>query len=205
MTTDLTNQTGSTIKDGRKEKYKTGKEDGQQINNDGLDITNARSSGKTIGYPGTNSVDGSSAWAKKNGDVNTEDENTIVFRSYSDPDNSTTSTRLKVKYTNKVKTGTITIQKQQAAVSDDLKGTYTFKVKFFNVAGMGLEGTKTIEKTYTIEKNTSGTFDPIVISGIPAGTQYTISEISATDGAVLESVDVSSGNGLEEKYKPTDT
>ena len=150
-------------------------------------------------------MEGSSAWAKKNGNVNTYDENTIVFRSYSDPDNSTTSTRLKVKYTNKVKTGTITIQKQQAAVSDDLKGTYTFKVKFFNVAGMGLEGTKTIEKTYTIEKNTSGTFDPIVISGIPAGTQYTISEISATDGAVLESVDVSSGNGLEEKYKPTVT
>ena len=206
VTTDLTNQTGSTIKDGRKEKYKTGKEDGHQRNNDGLDITNARSSGKTtIGYPGTNSVEGSSAWAKKNGDVNTEDENTIVFRSYSDPDNSTTSTRLKVKYTNKVKTGTITIQKQQAAVSDDLKGTYTFKVKFFNVAGMGLEGTKTIEKTYTIDKNTSGTFDPIVISGIPAGTQYTISEISATDGAVLESVDVSSGNGLGDKYKPTIT
>lgn len=204
-TTNLTNQTGSTIKDGRKEIYKKGTEDDQQINNDGLDISNARSGGKTIGYPGTNSVDGSSAWAKKNGDVNTEDENTIVFRSYSDPDNSTTSTRLKVKYTNKVKTGTITIQKQQAAVSDDLKGTYTFKVKFFNVAGMGLEGTKTIEKTYTIDKNTSGTFDPIVIAGIPAGTQYTISEISATDGAVLEGVDVSSGNGLGDKYKPTIT
>lgn len=202
---NLTNQSGSTIKDGRKEKYKTGAEDGHQRNNDGLDITNARSSGKTIGYPGTNSVVDSSAWARKNGNVNTYDENTIVFRSYSDPDNSTTSTRLKVKYTNKVKTGTITIQKQQAAVSDDLKGTYTFKVKFFNVAGMGLEGTKTIEKTYTIEKNTSGTFDPIVISGIPAGTQYTISEISPADGAVLESVDVSSGSELEEKYRPTDT
>ena len=204
-TTKLINQTGSTIKDGRKEKYKKGTEDGHQINNDGLDITNARSSGKTIGYPGTNSVVDSSAWARKNGNVNTYDENTIVFRSYSDPDNSTTSTRLKVKYTNKVKTGTITIQKQQAAVSDDLKGTYTFKVKFFNVAGMGLEGTKTIEKTYTIDKNTSGTFDPIVISGIPAGTQYTISEISATDGAVLEGVDVSSGNGLDDKYNPTIT
>lgn len=205
VTTDLTNQTGSTIKDGRKEKYKTGAEDGHQRNNDGLDISNARSGGKTIGYPGTNSVDGSSAWAKKNGDVNTEDENTIVFRSYSDPDNSTTSTRLKVKYTNKVKTGTITIQKQQAAVSDDLSGTYTFKVKFFNVAGMGLEGTTPIEKEYHVKKNASGKFDPIVISGIPAGTQYTISEISPADGAVLESVDVSSGNGLEEKYRPTDT
>lgn len=197
-TSNLTDQPGSTIKDGRKEIYKTEAEDGHQINNNGLVITNAGSNETTIGYPETD-------WAKKNGYVNTPDENTIVFRSYSDPDNSTTSTRLKVKYTNKVKTGTITIQKQQAAVSDDLNGTYTFKVKFFNVAGMGLEGTKTIEKTYTIEKNTSGTFDPIVISGIPAGTQYTISEISATDGAVLESVDVSSGNGLEEKYQPTVT
>lgn len=204
-TTNLTDQSGSTIKDGRKEKYKTGEEDGQKINNDGLEITNARSSGTTIGYSGVNSVEGSSAWARKNGNVNTYDENTIVFRSYSDPDNSTTSTRLKVKYTNKVKTGTITIQKQKAAVSDDLSGTYTFKVKFFNVAGMGLEGTTPIEKEYHVKKNTSGTFDPIVISGIPAGTQYTISEISATDGAVLEGVDVSSGDGLEDKYKPTVT
>ena len=204
-TTNLTNQSGSTIKDGRKEKYKTGTEDGQQINNDGLEITNARSSDKTIGYSGENSVEGSSAWAKKNGDVSTEDDNTIVFRSYSDPDNSTTSTRLKVKYTNKVKTGTITIQKQQAAVSDDLKGTYTFKVKFFNVAGMGLEGTTPIEKEYNVTKNAQGKFDPIVIAGIPAGTQYTISEISASDNAVLEGVDVSSGGALEEKYQPTVT
>ena len=203
--TNLTDQSGSTIKDGRKEKYKTGTEDGQQINNDGLTITNARSSDKTIGYSGENSVEGSSAWAKKNGDVNTDDKNTIVFRSYSDPDNSTTSTRLKVKYTNKVKTGTITIQKEQADVSDELNGEYTFKVKFFNVAGMGLEGTTPIEKEYNVTKNEKGEFDPIVIEGIPAGTQYTISEISASDNAVLEGVDVSSGNGLEEKYKPTVT
>lgn len=205
--TNLTDQSGSTIKDGRKEKYIKGTEDGQQRNNDGLPITNARSSDKTtIGYPGTNSVEGSSAWAKKNGDVSTEDENTIVFRSYSDPDNSTIATKLKVKYTNKVKTGTITIQKQKATVSDDLNGKYTFKVKFFNVAGMGLEGTTPIEKVYTVnEKDTEGKFKPIVIEGIPAGTQYTISEISATDNAVLESVDVSSGDTLEEKYRPTVT
>lgn len=205
-TTNLTNQSGSTIKDGRKEKYKTGTEDGQQINNDGLEITNARSSGKTtIGYSGKNSEEDSSAWAKKNGNVNTEDENTIVFRSYSDPDNSTTSTRLKVKYTNKVKTGKITIQKQKADVSDDLNGTYTFRVKFFNVAGMGLEGSTPIQNDYNVTKNENGEFDPIVIEGIPAGTQYTISEISASDNAVLEGIDVSSGNGLEEKYQPTVT
>lgn len=197
-TPNLTNLLGSTIKDGRKEKYKKGFEDGQQRNNDGLSIGDK----KTVGYPGVNSEEDSSAWAKKNGNVNNEDENTIVFRSYSDPDNSTIATKLKVKYTNKVKTGTITIQKKKADVSDDLNGEYTFNVKFFNVAGMNLEGTKTIETTCSIKKNANGEFEPIVIKGIPAGTQYTISEISADDGAVLESVDTSSGDSLGERYKP---
>ena len=201
-TTNLTNQPGSTIKDGRKEKYKTESEDGQKMNNDGLDIPGDNK--KTVGYPGVNSKEGSSAWAKKNGNVNTDDVNTIVFRSYSDPDNSTIATKLKVKYTNKVKTGTITIKKKQAAVSDELKGEYTFKVKFFNVAGMNLEGTNPIEMTcYINKKDANGEFEPIVIKGIPAGTQYTISEISASDGAVLDGVDVSSGDNLEERYKPT--
>ena len=199
-TNNLTNRLGSTIKDGRKEKYKKGLEDDQQINNDGLTISGDE---KTVGYPGVNSNEGSSAWAKKNGNVNTEDANTIVFRSYSDPDNSTIATKLKVKYTNKVKTGTITIQKKKADVSDDLNGEYTFKVKFFNVAGMNLEGTKPIETTcYINKKDANGEFEPIVIKGIPAGTQYTISEISASDGAVLDGVDVSSGYDLAERYKP---
>ena len=199
-TTNLTNQHGSTIKDGRKEKYKKGLEDGQQRNNDGLTIGDK----KTVGYPGVDSKEDSSAWAKKNGDANTEDANTIVFRSYSDPDNSTIATKLKVKYTNKVKTGTITIKKKQAAVSDELNGEYTFKVKFFNVAGMNLEGTNPIEMTcYINNKDANGEFKPIVINGIPAGTQYTISEISASDGAVFDSVDVSSGDSLGERYKPT--
>lgn len=199
-TTNLTNQHGSTIKDGRKEKYKKGFEDNQQKNNDGLPI----SDGKTVGYPGVDSVEGSSAWAKKNGDVSTEDANTIVFRSYSDPDNSTIATKLKVKYTNKVKTGTITIKKKKADVSDELNGKYTFEVKFFNVAGMNLEGTEPIEtKCYIDKKNEKGEFEPIVIKDIPAGTQYTISEISADDGAVFDGVDVSSGDDLEERYKPT--
>lgn len=199
-TTNLTNQHGSTIKDGRKEKYKKGLEDGQQRNNDGLTIGDK----KTVGYPGVDSKEDSSAWAKKNGDANTEDANTIVFRSYSDPDNSTIATKLKVKYTNKVKTGTITIKKKQAAVSDELNGEYTFKVKFFNVAGMNLEGTNPIEMTcYINKKDANGEFKPIVINGIPAGTQYTISEISASDGAVFDSVDVSSGDSLGERYKPT--
>ena len=50
-TTNLTNQHGSTIKDGRKEKYKKGLEDGQQRNNDGLTIGDK----KTVGYPGVDS------------------------------------------------------------------------------------------------------------------------------------------------------
>ena len=77
-------------------------------------------------------------------------------------------------------------------------------MKFFNVAGMNLEGTNPIEMTcYINKKDANGEFKPIVINGIPAGTQYTISEISASDGAVFDSVDVSSGDSLGERYKPT--
>lgn len=69
---------------------------------------------------------------------------------------------------------------------------------------MNLEGTNPIEMTcYINKKDANGEFKPIVINGIPAGTQYTISEISASDGAVFDSVDVSSGDSLGERYKPT--
>lgn len=68
---------------------------------------------------------------------------------------------------------------------------------------MNLEGTNPIEMTCYIKKDANGEFKPIVINGIPAGTQYTISEISASDGAVFDSVDVSSGDSLGERYKPT--
>ena len=112
---------------------------------------------------------------------------TIVFRSYKDPDEtSSTLTKLKVKYVNTVKTGGLTIKKQ-AAEGEKLTGTYTFKVTFNDVGGAGLEE-KPIEKTVTINGENTGT-----ITGIPVGTRYTIQEIGSTDGAKLQSVTVPDG------------
>lgn len=73
---------------------------------------------------------------------------TIVFRSYKDPDEtSSTLTKLKVKYVNTVKTGGLKIQKKAAAGEENtIKGTYTFKVTFNDVGGEGLEE-KPIEKS----------------------------------------------------------
>lgn len=66
---------------------------------------------------------------------------TIVFRSYKDPDeNSSTLTKLKVKYVNTVKTGGLKIQKKAAEGEEGtINGTYTFKVTFNDVGGEGLE------------------------------------------------------------------
>ena len=66
---------------------------------------------------------------------------TIVFRSYKDPDEtSSTLTKLKVEYVNTVKTGGLKIKKKAAAGEEDtIKGTYTFKVTFNDVGGEGLE------------------------------------------------------------------
>ena len=112
------------------------------------------------------------------------DTNTIVFRSYNDPDEtSSTLTKLKVKYVNTVKTGGLKIQKK-AAEGETLTGTYTFKVTFNDVGGEGLEE-KPIERTVTIKGESTGT-----ITGIPVGTRYIIEEVGSNDGAKLQSVTV---------------
>ena len=122
-----------------------------------------------------------------------EEANTIVFRSYKDPDEtSSTLTKLKVKYVNTVKTGGLKIQKKAAAGEENtIKGTYTFKVTFNDVGGEGLEE-KPIERTVTIDMGkgeSTGT-----ITGIPVGTCYTIEEVTPQDGSRLQSVTVPDGN-----------
>lgn len=116
---------------------------------------------------------------------------TIVFRSYKDPDEtSSTLTKLKVKYVNTVKTGGLKIQKQ-AAEGETLTGTYEFKVTFNDVGGEGLEE-KPIERTVTIDMNKG---DTGTITGIPVGTRYTIEEVAPEDGSSrLQSVTVPYGN-----------
>ena len=126
------------------------------------------------------------------------DANTIVFRSYKDPDEtSSTLTKLKVKYVNKVKTGGLKIQKQAAdGEVDKIKGTYKFKVTFSNVGGEGLEDGDIIRE-YTIDMSDTKNPEHIcTITGIPVGTRYTIEEVENVennDGARLQSVTVTGG------------
>lgn len=119
------------------------------------------------------------------------DANTIVFRSYKDPDENTSSlTKLKVQFVNKVKTGKLVIKK--AAASDEvnlIKGKYTFNVTFTNVGDEGLEQ-ETIEKQVTINM---GTTDHCEISGIPIGTRFRIEEVKTSDGSHLQGVSVTGG------------
>lgn len=117
---------------------------------------------------------------------------TIVFRSYKDPDEtSSTLTKLKVKYVNKVKTGGLKIQKKAAdGEGDTIKGTYTFKVTFNDVGGEGLEE-KPIEKyVYINMSDESNPEHTETITGIPVGTRYTIEEVTPEDDSRLQSVTV---------------
>ena len=167
---NLINVAGTTLKDGRKETYV------ESIKNNGYSQT---------------------AWANdSNGSLT---ENTIVFRSYSNPDSETALTKLKAVFTNKVKTGSIVIKKEKADSFTELTGQYTFKVVFNNVAGMSLEK-KAIEKTYTIDMERGKS--QVVINGIPAGTDYRIEEISATDGATLENVVIGQNDVTNAQYDP---
>ena len=118
---------------------------------------------------------------------------TIVFRSYKDPDeNSSTLTKLKVKYVNTVRTGGLTIQKK-AADGENLTGTYEFKVTFSDVGGEGLEEKDIIRYVKINMSDDSNSEHTGTITGIPVGTRYTIQEIGSTDGAKLQSVTVPDG------------
>ena len=137
--------------------------------------------------PGENQYDG------------TKPADTIVFRSYKNPDDTSSLTKLKVKYVNTVKTGGLKIEKR-AADGENLTGTYKFKVTFNNVGGEGLETTEPIEKYVEIKMGENGDHTG-TITGIPVGTRYTIEEVgevksadgSTVDGAKLQSVTVPQG------------
>ena len=132
---------GTTPDDGRMEKYQTGTKDGKTIENTGYIETQKPK------------------------------ENSIVFRSYRDPDGTNQFTKLKVKFINKVKTGSLSITKK---VPDDeynaLKGeTYTFTVQYSNIGGLGGDKVET-------EKVEVPVGQTVPLKGIPIGTTVTVTE-----------------------------
>ena len=124
------------------------------------------------------------------------DANTIVFRSYKNPDETTSSLKLKVQFVNKVKTGNLVIKKAAASgEKDSIKGQYTFNVTFTNVGGVGLEKDP-ITQPVTIDMNDNK--DYCEISGIPIGTRFRIEEVKPSDGSHLQGVSVK-GGGVDTK------
>ena len=80
---------------------------------------------------------------------------------------------MKVKFINKVKTGSLSITKQvppdeQATLGDK---TYTFTVQYSNIGGMNLECGKVVTETVQVKVG-----KPFTLDGIPIGTKVTITE-----------------------------
>ena len=128
---------------------------------------------------------------KENAKVKKPDESTIVFRSYMNPDSENTVIDLKAKYVNKLRTGSISLKKELSnGESETQTGrNYKFIIEYRNVAGMKLEantGTDVIKQEIELEANEQQT-----ITGIPAGTDYTIyEEIPESADYSLEKVKV---------------
>ena len=151
---------GTTPDDGRKEKYQTGPgEDGWQIQNDGY---------------------------KKD---QKPEENSIVFRSYSDPDGTNQFTKLKVKFINKVKTGSLSITKKVPEDEEATLGneTYTFTVKYTDIGGLG--GKEEVTEEVKVKVGV-----PFTLDRIPIGTKVTITE-ETPENQYIKSITV---NGIEQ-------
>lgn len=125
---------------------------------------------------------------------------TIVFRSYKDPDEtSSTLTKLKVEYVNTVKTGGLKIQKKPAD-GETLDGTYKFKVTFSDVGGAGLEEGDIIRYVEIDMSDADNPEHTGTITGIPVGTRYTIEEETPEDKSRLQSVTVPPNNKADVIY-----
>ena len=165
---------------------------------DGTTVTNTPNTA-VVEQPGCAPNDGRTEYAgtdeEKVGNKYTSAEKpkaeTIVFRSYTNPDAGEAAelTKLKLQFVNKVKTGSLTIKKEAAEGEQEQisKGEYTFTVTFANVGGLGLES-NLIKKTVTIKGTSSET-----ISGIPVGTRFHIVETSANNNANVSGVTVVGG------------
>lgn len=121
-------------------------------------------------------------------------DNTLVFRSYSGTAGKDELTKLKVVFTNKVKTGKLIIRKYAAGKESLLNETFTFTVKFSDVGGQGL-GVDIPEQEYkcTVTEQANGQeYGEVVIDRIPVGTRFVVSEDAHPD-TNLQSVTISGG------------
>ena len=155
-----------------------------------IELTNAESDAAQEG----NKYDGKKPSTKN------QDDKTIVFRSYANPDATEADgeTQLRVVFVNKVKTGSLTIVKKQAQDSADLKEPYHFKVRFTNVGGHAL-GDKKITWEFDLEAGKSEKLE-----GIPVGTRFTIEEVAPKDGSKLVDVSIT-GGGDDRKVMSNNT
>ena len=118
------------------------------------------------------------------------DDSTLVFRSYSGTADKDELTKLKVVFTNKVKTGKLIIRKESAPGESLADKTFTFTVKFSDVGGQGL-GNEIEPQTYIckVDKHDDVDYGEVVIDKIPVGTRFVVSEIPTND-TNLQSVSI---------------
>ena len=150
---------GTTPDDGRKEVYIKGNDE------DGVPMENT-------GYTKTQ-----------------KPENSIVFRSYSNPDGTNQFTKLKVKFINKVRTGSLSITKKVPEDEEATLGneTYTFTVKYTDIGGLG--GKEEVTEEVKVKVGV-----PFTLDRIPIGTKVTITE-ETPENQYIKSITV---NGIEQ-------
>ena len=116
----------------------------------------------------------------KYGEAQKPADSTLVFRSYSGTADKDELTKLKVVFTNKVKTGRLIIRKEPAPGESLLNETFKFTVKFSDVGGQGLGG-DILEQNYycTVTEQANGQeYGEVEIKGIPVGTRFVVSEVA---------------------------
>ena len=121
------------------------------------------------------------------------DTDTLVFRSYSDKADANELTKLKVVYTNTVKTGKLIIRKVPAKDETLENQEFTFTVQFVDVGGQSL-GDTIEQQTYTctVKQHGDEYYGEIVIDKIPVGTRFVVSE-NEKPGTSLKSVHIDGG------------
>lgn len=143
-----------------------------------------------------------SSWSKYDGFEHPDVKQTLVYRSYADPDTtSNVSTDLGVKVKNTLKYGSLTITKK---LSDNMKGPdgsykpgdYIFDIYYTDIAGMGLESQlspvngneRYVKQTVTVSVGAEGV-GQVTVPNIPAGTTYHIVE-RPSNGTELVGIEI---------------